>query len=170
MARVAARIDVDDRAFLAGIPPAIEEWRLDAYGMVDHVADKVVARAKELVAKLTGTLASTIVRGALVVTRTDAYVQIAAGDGTRYALYQEFGTHKMKAHPFMRPALAMGAGVLRAAGFAVRTVTTSKTRAAVKRAAHRQKLRRAVQAGYLTHRQAGAESKRISSLPRRFRG
>jgi HK97 gp10 family phage protein len=163
------RVDVDAGAFQAAIPAATEEWRLAAYAAIDHVADKVVDTAQVLVAKRTTTLEHTIERGPLVIQPKGAYIQIVAGDGTRYAIYQEFGTYKMAAHPFFRPALALAGGVLRGVGYAARAVTTSKTRAAVHRAAHRQKLRQAVRAGFLTSAQARREARRVSAM-RRFRG
>lgn len=166
---VRARIDVDDGAFLASLPAAMEEWRLESYAYLDHVADKVVVRAKELVAKRSGKLASTIHRDPLVVTGKGAYVRVSAGDGTRYAIYVELGTYKDRAQPFMRPALALAAGLLKGAGYAARTATTAKTRAAVKRSVHRAKVRRAQASGLLTSAQARAESKRVSSIAK-FRG
>lgn len=166
---VTMHIDVDNAAFLAALPAAIEEWQLDSYMFIDDVADKVVTRAQVLVAKRTTKLEHTIHREPLVKTARGAYVQIVAGDGTRYAIYQEFGTSKMRAHPYMRPALAMAAGAMRSAGYSAQMVGTSRTRAATKRAAHRAKLRRAVRAGMLTPAQARMESKRISRI-RRFRG
>jgi HK97 gp10 family phage protein len=160
-----ASIDVDDGAFLAAIPSALEEWRLEAFKVIDLTADKVVEIAQGLVAKRTDALEGTIHRDALVRTgENSAYVQVSAGDGTRYAVYQEFGTFKMRAHPYMRPALAMAAGGLRGAGFAARTSTTTSSRAAVKRAAHRQKLRRAVRAGLLSGAEARRESRRVSGI------
>lgn len=164
-----ARIEVDDAAFLASLDPAIGEWRLQVFEILGHIADEVVVRARELVAKRTERLMETIRRGPLVLAEWGAYVEISAGDGTRYAIFQEFGTYKMAAHPFMRPAFAMAAGLLRAGGYYARTATTSKTRAAARRELHRKRLRRAVGAGLLTGEEARRESRRISNL-RRFRG
>jgi hypothetical protein len=158
------RITVDDAAFEASIPGAAEEWLLSAYEAIDKVSDKVVELAKGFVAKRTTKLEQTINRGPLVVTGTGAYVQITAGDGTRYAIYQEFGTHIMAAHPYMRPALALAGGSLRGAGFAARMGSTTSSRAAAHRAAHRQRLRQAVKAGVLTRSQARREAARISRI------
>jgi len=64
-------------------------------------AEKIVTSAKEKAPVDTGALQASIThkgldgsyrQGAIVFTPTE------------YALYQEFGTVKMKAHPFMRPA------------------------------------------------------------------
>lgn len=167
---MSARVDVDDGAFLAALPAAIEEWRVESFAVADLTADKVVDTARGLVAKRTGHLEATIHRDPLVRTSRDSgFVQIVAGDGTRYAIYVEFGTFKDRAQPFMRPALAMAAGALRAGGFEARMAGTSKTRAAVRRSIHRKKLRRAVKAGHLTAAEAARESRRISNI-RKFRG
>jgi HK97 gp10 family phage protein len=158
------RISVDAAAFDASIPGAMEEWLAEVYVALDQVADKVVETAKSLVPKRTSKLASTIVRGPLVVDPRGAYVQITAGDGTRYAIYQELGTFKMKATPYMRPAFAIAAGSLRGAGYAARSASTTSSRAAVRRAAHRQRLRQAVRAGALTSAQARREAARIARI------
>jgi HK97 gp10 family phage protein len=165
LASVGIRIDFDVDGFVGSLPAALEEWRLQAFAVAEVTADKVVDTAKELVAKRTTHLEATIHRDALVRTGPDrAEIVISAGDGTRYALFQEFGTSVMPAHPFMRPALALAAGSARAGGAAAKMITTSKTRAAVKRAAHRSKLRQAVKAGRLTPAEARRESKRISKI------
>jgi HK97 gp10 family phage protein len=169
MSGIVADIKVDTAGFLASLPAAVEEWNLQAFEFIEHVAEEAVDKARELVAKRTGKLASTIGRGPLVVSRKGAFVEVRAGDGTRYAIYQEFGTSKMAAHPYFRPALALAAGGARGAGYAARTASTSKSRAAARRSLHRAKLRRAVKAGLLTSKEARQESRRISAI-RRFRG
>lgn len=166
---VSVVIGVDEGAFLSALPGAFQEWLTQAFHHLDQVADEVVDNADELVARRTGALEMTIHRGPLILTSRGAEIVIVAGDGTRYAIFQEFGTYKMRAHPFFRPALAMAAGGLRAGGYAARTVTTSQTRAAARRAAHRTKLRRAVKKKMLTSAQAKAESRRVSGI-RRFKG
>lgn len=163
-------IDVDNRAFLAELPAAFEEWRVQAEAFVDVTADKVVDRARELVPKRTGRLAESIHRGSLVRTPNGASVTVSAGGpGIRETIFVEFGTTEMRAQPYMRPALAMAAGAARGSLFEARVTATSKTRAAARRAAHRQRLRRAVRKGFLTSEQARRESRRISSA-RRLRG
>lgn len=157
-------IKIDDAAFNASLPAAQERWLLDIYGAVDKTGDKVVDLAQGFVAKRTGKLASTIVRGPLTISGNRVFVQITAGDGTRYAIYQEFGTFKMKAHPYMRPAFALAAGSLRAAGYTARIAGTTSSRAAVHRAAHRQRLRQAVRAGTMTSAAARSEARRISRI------
>lgn len=142
MALVKVDVDGDAGLFLAALPAAIEEWRLESYHYPEQVADRVVDIAQQLVAKRTGLLEGTIHRDPLVVTSTGAWARVVAGEGTRYVIYQEFGTSKMKAHPFMRPALAMAAGAFRGGAYAARTVLTSQARAALKRRMHRLRYRR----------------------------
>lgn len=140
--RVKVEVDEDAGAFLAALPAAMDEWRLESYHYPEEVADKVVDTARGLVAKRTGLLESTIHRDPLVITAGGAWARVVAGEGTRYVIYQEFGTSKMNAHPFMRPALAMAAGVFRGGAYAARTALTSQERAALKRRAHRLTKRR----------------------------
>lgn len=157
-------VKIDDAAFKAALPGAQAKWLEEVYLAVDKVGDHVVELAKGFVAKRTGKLASTIVRGPLTISGNRVFVQITAGDGTRYAIYQELGTYKMRAHPFMRPAFALAAGSLRRAGFTARLTSTVSSRAAVHRAIHREKLRKGVRGGYLTSWQAHRESARIARI------
>ncbi len=166
---VSVQIKVEEAEFVGALPGAFEEWVVQAFEYLDHTADQVVDKAVSLVAKRTGRLASTIRRGPLVRTPKGAWIEIQAGDGTRYAIFQEFGSYKMKAHPFLRPAMAMAAGLARGVGYAARVSSTSKTRAAARRETHRAKLRRAVHAGLLTSTEARRESRRISTI-KHFRG
>jgi HK97 gp10 family phage protein len=157
-------VKIDAAAFNAALPGAQAKWLQDVATAVDKVGDKVVETAKGLVAKRTGKLASTIVRGPLTIAGSRIFVQITAGDGTRYAIYQEFGTHKMAAHPYMRPAFGIAASSLRGAGIAARVTSTASSRAAVHRAVRRQQLRLAVRTGTMTFGQARRESARISRI------
>lgn len=60
-------------------------------------------RAKELVAVDTGTLRASI--GHVVNRMGRDTVKAVIGSNVEYAPYQEFGTWKMAAQPFLRPAL-----------------------------------------------------------------
>lgn len=68
-----------------------------------HVAGQsMVAVAKSLVAVDTGLLQSRIYYTYQPATRT-----LTLHADTHYAMYQEFGTYKMRPHPYLRPALAV---------------------------------------------------------------
>lgn len=134
-------VEVDDRAFLAGFAAAVEGWKVDAIEFTVKTADRVVAIAEVDAPVRTGALKADIKAGPFVRTPTGGFVLITAG--TREAFYQEFGTSKMPAHPFMRPALATVAGGLRSIGIAARLASTPAARAHLRRARQRQRVRRA---------------------------
>jgi len=82
---------------------AVEQVNL----LVERVALEVMSTAKTLAPYDTGSLQSSI---------TSAQVQADAskcvwtvGTNITYAGFQEFGTYKMPAHPYMGPALAAAA-------------------------------------------------------------
>lgn len=105
--------------------------------MVPHMealGQAVGSRMQRLVPKRTWALHDTIAtaterRGAKVTTTISA-----GSDSVEYAMYVERGTSKMRAQPFMRPALAQtragdldysGRGIVR---HGIRTVTSRRTR------------------------------------------
>lgn len=64
----------------------------------------VVNRAKELSPIETGTL-----RRSIQAEEGPGEREVSIGTNVEYAVYQEFGTSRMPAHPFLRPALEMEA-------------------------------------------------------------
>jgi HK97 gp10 family phage protein len=93
---------------------------------------KVIAeRARELVAVDSGDLKSTIrVLPGRTVNRTASAMVTAggrapSGNDVNYAGYQEFGTSRMPAHPFLRPAvIEFKADAIKETGDAVWTIIT----------------------------------------------
>jgi HK97 gp10 family phage protein len=63
----------------------------------------VEGRAKELAPVDTGNLRASLQAELLAAGTRGAEAQV--GTGVSYAAHQEFGTHRMPAHPFLRPAL-----------------------------------------------------------------
>ena len=78
---------------------------LDALGKaVEHTTQVAISDAEANVAVDTGMLKQSIVHGSDVVYNTDSVTGIV-GTSAYYAIYQEMGTVKMAAHPFLMPAL-----------------------------------------------------------------
>lgn len=94
MARTRVRMDAAGSVHLR----AIVDERL-----VHPVTDAVAEDARRYVPVLSGDLLSTI-----EAEHGEGYGRVHCGDvarGIDYHLYQEFGTSKMEAQPYMRPAL-----------------------------------------------------------------
>ena len=78
---------------------------LDALGeAVEQTTQVAIGDAEANVAVDTGMLKQSIVHGSDVVYNTDSVTGIV-GTSAYYAIYQEMGTVKMAAHPFLMPAL-----------------------------------------------------------------
>ena len=78
---------------------------LDALGKaVEQTTQEAISDAEANVAVDTGMLKQSIVHGSDVVYNTDSVTGIV-GTSAYYAIYQEMGTVKMAAHPFLMPAL-----------------------------------------------------------------
>lgn len=160
-------IDDDDRAFLEGFKAGFEELRLQSHEAIEHIADKVVDRAKELAPKRTGGLTESIDRGPLVRDARGAYIEVhAGGPGIRETIYMEFGTYKDRPRAYFRTALAEAGGVLRSVGFAARLEASGRSRMAAKRARARADVRRRFRRGELTAAQTRAASRDISNRMR----
>ena len=78
---------------------------LDALGVaVEQTTQNAISDAQTNVAVDTGMLKQSIVHGSDVEHNTDSVTGIV-GTSVHYAIYQEMGTVKMAAHPFLMPAL-----------------------------------------------------------------
>lgn len=123
-----AVVDVDDRAFQESFKVAMDAYRLRGEEYAVEKADQVVEIAKSLVAVGTdrrdppGRLKASIRHDPPLRNAGGVSVKVSAGGpGIRETLPQEFGTYKMRAQPYMRPALAAAAGGFGAISVAVRT-------------------------------------------------
>lgn len=100
-------VTVDDRAFERAFGSVLKE--IDAIcekaGM--KTAERVRDIAQSLVHKQTETLELDIEVRSSGRDADGYYVEVGTVEAdVVYGLYQEFGTSKMPAHPFMRPAIA----------------------------------------------------------------
>jgi HK97 gp10 family phage protein len=78
---------------------------LDALGKaVEHTTQVAISDAEVNAPVDTGMLEQSIVHGSDVVRGSDSVTGIV-GTSAYYAIYQEMGTVKMAAHPFLMPAL-----------------------------------------------------------------
>ena len=78
---------------------------LDALGKaVEHTTQVAISDAEVNAPVDTGMLKQSIVHGSDVVRGSDSVTGIV-GTSAYYAIYQEMGTVKMAAHPFLMPAL-----------------------------------------------------------------
>src|SRR5260370_18368879 len=105
--------------FVAGLREALADFDAKAEEVVLQVGAKVVSLAEGFAPHgatgvLEGSIHSDPGRDA-----KGPYVDVGTQDPVGF--FQEFGTWKMKAHPFMRPALAQAGAALRAPGARTRT-------------------------------------------------
>lgn len=108
-----ATVETTTGPFLTALGEAFKDFDHDAEVLVVHVGDEVVSLAEGYAPHgatgvLEGSISATAGR-----TAEGPYVDVGTSDPVGF--YQEFGTSKMRAHPFMRPALAQVGAVLRAA-------------------------------------------------------
>jgi hypothetical protein len=102
-------IEVDTAAFRTGIGPSFMQLRRDANGYGKERAHRIADIAKVLAPRLTqldprfypGELANSIEVHEL----NDHEWEVTAV--VRWAAFQEFGTSKMRASPYLRPAVAI---------------------------------------------------------------
>jgi len=68
---------------------------------LEMIGQSVVKYASELAPKDTGRLKNSITH----VTKQPDDMSVTVGTNVEYAAYQEFGTSKMEAHPYLKPAV-----------------------------------------------------------------
>lgn len=155
------QMSIDDRAFVRGLNEALVDFRHDADDLVQLLGDQVAERARQLAPRGdTDDLVNSINNEPGADAR-GPYVDVGS-KGVYYALFVEYGTYKMKAEPFMRPALAMVRGELTGEGLAA-SLRSPRVRAMVHRARVRNKVRKAYQSGRISETQAKALSAEIST-------
>jgi HK97 gp10 family phage protein len=107
-------IEFDDRAFQAALRLNLVEYEQLAEHAVDRDADHIKERAKDIAPvadpgedAVPGWLRDHIETDPGVRTGFEYYVDVGVDSNTvPYAVPVEFGTSKMQAEPFMRPAMA----------------------------------------------------------------
>jgi HK97 gp10 family phage protein len=83
----------------------IEALRNAVIHKADEIADEIAADASMRAPRDTGTLSVSITKKRVAVTRW--HITAAPRhprDGRAYAIYPEFGTRRMRAQPYLRPA------------------------------------------------------------------
>lgn len=104
--RRAAGVDLDDAAFRAALPRALERITVRSEADLQRLGIRVQNEARRLAAVDTGRLRSSIQH----VPGRDArgpYVDV--GTNVQYAPFVEYGTIHSAPQPFMRPALLLAA-------------------------------------------------------------
>jgi HK97 gp10 family phage protein len=161
-----ATVTVDDAAFLAGLKEALKDFDRQAEQIVQEVGDKVVSLAQSYAPRgATGELAASI--GSQPGRDAKGpYVEVGTFNppADRRDFFQEFGTSVMRAHPFMRPALAQVGALLRTAGLGGGPRSSKRASSLRRRAVARQQLRRGVARGKITSAQSRTASRVISGL------
>lgn len=158
-------VEVDDKAFVAAVPAEMEAYKVAAREFIEKTAEKVVQVAEQLAPVRTGRLKEDIDAHPFVREANGGYVQITVK--VREGFYQEFGTSVMRAHPFLRPAMAEAAGGLRSVGVAARLSAGAQARANIKRAAARQRVRNAFKKGVISSQERRKLARAIAHTNRR---
>lgn len=96
-------VDFDDAAFQAGLKRALARLALRTERDLVVLGLKVQNGARERCPVDTGRLRSSIVTSGLQRDGQGAYVEV--GTNVFYAGFVEFGTRRMAAQPYLRPAL-----------------------------------------------------------------
>lgn len=99
-------IDVDSRAFEAGLRKALQDLKINTEGGLVAFATGTINRAKELCPVDTGALRSSL---GFEQGRDSRSVFVDIYARREYAPYVEFGTSRAHAQPYLRPALAEAA-------------------------------------------------------------
>jgi HK97 gp10 family phage protein len=160
-----ATVELDGRAFLAGLHEALADFDHQAESLVQEIGDKVAQLARGFAPQESGAIVAGIGTQS-GRTGKGPYVDVGVltPPADRHDFFQEFGTYKMKPHPFMRPALAAAGAEIRAAGLGSKLRSSKRATALKRRGTARRKLRLATKRGQITSQQARTGSRIISSL------
>jgi hypothetical protein len=118
-----AGMEVNTGEFEASITPAMAAVRHEAFDIGERVADRWVEAAVELAPELKeldprwvpGALKASIHRGPLEEHPGGARITVSGGEGLSrpWEWFTEYGTAKMRARPWFRPAAAIAETELR---------------------------------------------------------
>jgi bacteriophage HK97-gp10 putative tail-component len=151
-------LSVDASEFLSGLGAALKEMDVDAGVILNEVGDQVVNRARSAVPKASGQLAGSI-HGTPGRDQDGPWIDV--GTSLDYGFFVEFGTYKMRARPYLRPALSMAArGIATAGGRAKRS--GKRGQLVTKRAGKRGLVRRAYRKGQISASEARSLSREVS--------
>lgn len=105
----ARTFELDSAAFMTSLRRHLQQMTVETEDDLVRVGLRVQARARQLCPVDTGRL-----RSSIVMTKgrdgTGFYVEI--GTNVNYAAFVEFGTSRMRAQPFLIPAVAEASGYL----------------------------------------------------------
>lgn len=105
-------IELDSAAFMASLVQHLQQMEVDSEDALVRVGLQVQSKARSLCPVDTGRL-----RSSIIMTKgrdgTGFYVEV--GTNVSYARFVEFGTHKMRARPFLLPAVALASGYWKSA-------------------------------------------------------
>lgn len=107
-----ASIELDSVAFMQSLVRHLATMEVDSEDALVKVGLQVQSKARSLCPVDTGRLRSSIV---MVKGRDGTGFYVEVGTNVSYARFVEFGTSKMRARPFLLPAVALASGYWRAA-------------------------------------------------------
>lgn len=107
-----AGIDFEDAAFLADLRKHLAAMEVKSEADLVKVGLQVQNKARSLCPVDTGRLRASIL---MTHGRDGSGFFVEVGTNVSYAAFVEFGTSRMKAQPFLLPAVALASGYLRAA-------------------------------------------------------
>lgn len=100
------RVDFDTKPFVAGVATAVEDLEREGEQAVDRAGTSAGERAAALAPVKTGELRDSM---EVIEGRDDRGFFVEVRFGSSHATENEFGTTRMRARPFLRPALAEAA-------------------------------------------------------------
>lgn len=161
-------VTFSDKAFLSGLNAACTDFQRDSASMVQVLGEQIAEAARALAPTShdpraePGKLKASISSDPGIEPR-GPFTDVGVHDpDAYYGLFVEYGTYKMAAEPFMRPALAQAGAQLRSLGVGA-GMRSPRARALVKRANLRNKVREAYQSGKISEKEARSLSAQISS-------
>lgn len=105
-------IELDSAAFMTSLLHHLQQMEVDSEDALVKVGLQVQSKARQLCPVDTGRLRSSII---MTKGRDGQGFYVEVGTNVSYARFVEFGTSRMRARPFLLPAVALASGYWKSA-------------------------------------------------------
>ena len=109
---ITTAIELDSEAFMRSLIAHLGQMEVETEDALVRTGLQVQSKARSLCPVDTGRLRSSII---MTKGRDGAGFYVEIGTNVEYAAHVEFGTSRMRARPFLLPAIAVASGFMRAA-------------------------------------------------------